>query len=145
MASNRVSPTRIVRQASSDLSLMADALKIHCVHAALAHAFARMIPLPVFDSCDNCGACCRHMIVPPFVMSGGRNEALEKSVPSELIDEFWPVWQVRLEVPESPCLWYDATTARCRHYEFRPDACRAFEINSGPCRESRAKWQIDAT
>ena len=84
------------------------------------------------------------MIVPPFVMSGGRNEALEKRVPTELIDEFWPVWQVRLEVSESPCLWYDATTARCRHYEFRPDACRTFEINTGPCYESRAKWGIDA-
>ena len=84
------------------------------------------------------------MIVPPFVMSGGRNEAAEKEVPQHLIDEFLPRWQVRLQVSESPCLWYDEQTARCEHYNLRPDACRTFEIDSPSCHESRAKWGVAA-
>jgi Fe-S-cluster containining protein len=98
--------------------------------------------LPVLESCDGCGACCRHMIVPPFVLSGGRNEAAEKGVPSALIDELRPLWDTRLLLPESPCLWFDETTLRCRHYDLRPDACRDFERNSDPCRECRRKWDI---
>ena len=98
--------------------------------------------LPIIPACDGCGACCRHMIVPPFVLSGGSNEALEKGVPQSEIDELLPTWQLRLELPESPCLWYDAATARCRHYDWRPEACRAFEINSGSCHASRTKWGV---
>ena len=93
--------------------------------------------LPLLESCDGCGACCRHLIVPPFIMSGGRNEAEEKGVPPELIEEWLPRWRVRFELPESPCSWYDPATARCLHYAMRPDACRAFEINSAACRASR--------
>lgn len=101
-----------------------------------------LLGLPLLDSCDGCGACCRHMIVPPFALSGGRNEAAEKGVPEELLEELLPLWQVRLQLPESACLWYDAATARCRHYQLRPAACREFEINSGPCHASRAKWGV---
>lgn len=100
--------------------------------------------LPLLTTCDDCGACCRHMIVPPFVLSGGRNEAAEKGVPPQLLAELWPHWQVRLLLPESPCLWFDAATARCRHYDLRPDACRNFEINSPSCHASRAKWEVPA-
>jgi Fe-S-cluster containining protein len=101
-----------------------------------------MTLLPLLESCDGCGACCRHLVVPPFVLSGGRNEALEKGVPSDLLAELEPLWQVRLQVPEAPCTWYDAATARCRHYDLRPDACRAFEINSPHCHASREKWGV---
>ena len=104
---------------------------------------SELTELPPLTTCDGCGACCRHMIVPPFVLSGGRNEAQEKGVPQPLLEELMPIWRVRLQLPESACIWYDEFTARCRHYELRPDACRAFEINSGPCRESRRKWGLE--
>lgn len=103
---------------------------------------AKEASLPLLSSCDGCGACCRHMIAPPFLMSGGRNEAREKGVPQSLIDQFWPRWTLRLQLPESACVWYDEAAAQCRHYELRPDACRAFDINSGPCQESRRKWGV---
>jgi Fe-S-cluster containining protein len=101
--------------------------------------------LPILASCDGCGACCRHMIVPPFVLSGGRNEAREKGVSEELLAELLPRWEVRFFVAEEACLWYDAATARCRHYDLRPDACRAFEINSPHCHASREKWGVAMT
>jgi Fe-S-cluster containining protein len=84
------------------------------------------------------------MIVPPFVLSGGRNEAAEKGVPPDWLQDLLPLWQLRLQLPEAPCVWFDPATARCRHYDLRPDACRAFEINSGPCHASRAKWNVGA-
>ena len=96
--------------------------------------------LPLLDSCDGCGACCRHMIVLPFVISADRNEPAERSVPEDLLEELLPRWRVRLDLPEAPCLWFDPETLRCRHYDLRPDACRAFEINSPSCHASREKW-----
>lgn len=82
------------------------------------------------------------MIVPPFQQSAGRDELREKGVPDALRTELLPLWEVRLQVPEAPCLWFDALTLCCRHYDLRPDACRDFEINSPACRASREKWGV---
>jgi uncharacterized protein len=71
-------------------------------------------------------------------------EARRKGVPRELIEQILPTWEVRLHLPESPCLWFDPATARCRHYRFRPDACREFEINSPSCVACREKWSATA-
>lgn len=93
----------------------------------------------LLTNCDGCGACCRHMIVPPF---RDRNEPRSKHVPDTLITELLPLWEVRLHLPEQPCLWFDSESARCRHYELRPDACREFEINSPSCLACREKWNV---
>jgi Fe-S-cluster containining protein len=42
----------------------------------------------------------------------------------------------------TPCLWYDAETRRCRHYELRPGACRMFEVGSGDCHDARRRSGI---
>jgi Fe-S-cluster containining protein len=39
----------------------------------------------------------------------------------------------------TPCLWYDAGSGRCRHYEYRPRACRAFEVGGVDCRDARRR------
>lgn len=96
-----------------------------------------MSELPVLEDCTGCGDCCRHVIVPPF---RSIDEAERKGVPQALIEQIRSTWEVRLHLPESPCLWFDAPTARCLHYRFRPDACREFEINSPSCFACREQW-----
>jgi Fe-S-cluster containining protein len=44
----------------------------------------------------------------------------------------------------SPCLWYDASTARCRHYELRPSACRDFILGGPDCLDARRRAGVDA-
>ncbi len=38
----------------------------------------------------------------------------------------------------SPCVWYDAKTRRCRHYEHRPELCRD-EVQPGD--EACLRWR----
>jgi Fe-S-cluster containining protein len=98
--------------------------------------------LPVLRTCDGCGACCRTVSVPPFRIDPDVNEPVLKGVPQTLIDEFLPAWRVRLHVSDSPCLWFDEQSLRCRHYELRPDACREFEINSPSCEAVRREFRV---
>jgi len=93
--------------------------------------------LPILESCDGCGACCRTVSVPPFRIDHVVDEPHERQVPQDLIEEFLPAWHVRLFVEASPCLWFDEATRLCRHYELRPQACRDFERNSPSCCEVR--------
>jgi Fe-S-cluster containining protein len=101
--------------------------------------------LPLLTTCDGCGACCRHMVAPPYVITRLRDESREKGVPDDLRAEFLPRWESRFYVPESPCCWYDERTARCRHYELRPDACRDFELGSPSCHATRQQWGPEAS
>jgi Fe-S-cluster containining protein len=39
----------------------------------------------------------------------------------------------------TPCLWYDAQTRRCRHYQYRPLACCEFEIGGYDCHDARRR------
>ena len=93
--------------------------------------------LPVLDSCEGCGACCRVVTLPPFrrVFNEAGEEAWERlrwdrpgpprsgsSRPSG------PARSAASRRFGSPCLWYDAATRRCRHHELRPRACREFAI-----------------
>jgi Fe-S-cluster containining protein len=32
-----------------------------------------------------------------------------------------------------PCVWYDAESKQCRHYEHRPDICRTFPVGGEGC------------
>lgn len=90
-------------------------------------------PLPVLESCDDCGACCRTVSVPPFRIDHTVNEPEEKGAPEGLLEELLPAWELRLYVSAGTCLWFDEQTLRCRHYDLRPDAGREFEINSPSC------------
>lgn len=101
-------------------------------------------PLAILDNCDDCGACCRHIPAPPFVITASRDETLEKGLPADLREALLPVWEVRLLVAEAACPWFDAERRQCRHYDLRPEACREFEINSPSCRESRRKWGVES-
>ena len=42
-----------------------------------------------------------------------------------------------------PCVWYDTASARCKHYDYRPQACRDFLIGSDLSRLSRWDEGID--
>jgi Fe-S-cluster containining protein len=41
------------------------------------------------------------------------------------------------------CLWFDAETGRCRHYEYRPRACREFALGGTDCHDARRRAGID--
>lgn len=45
-----------------------------------------------------------------------------------------------------PCIWLDAETKRCRHYEHRPSVCREFPVGGDDCREARKlrDWELFA-
>lgn len=38
---------------------------------------------------------------------------------------------------DSPCIWLDEATGKCKHYEIRPDVCREFEVGNISCRMLR--------
>jgi len=97
-------------------------------------------PLPVLTSCDGCGACCRTICAPPFRIDHEVNEPEIRNVPQELIEEFLPSWRIRYQVEASPCMWFDETLLRCRHYEWRPTACREFELDSPYCHAVRREF-----
>jgi Fe-S-cluster containining protein len=42
----------------------------------------------------------------------------------------------------TPCIWYDAESHRCRHYEYRPLACHEFEVGGDDCRDARRRAGI---
>jgi Fe-S-cluster containining protein len=98
----------------------------------------RVVHLPI--SCEGCGACCETQGLPP----GYTAPVMMTHLPAELRDE------ILLHLAEErrtgkrryerglPCIWYDAETRRCRHYEHRPGTCRRFEIASDGCTQWRA-------
>lgn len=104
-------------------------------------------PLSVLESCDGCGACCRVVTAPPF-----------RRVFDEAGEDAWE--RLRWDRPDlmaelnadsrargasggpffgTPCLWYDAETARCRHYDYRPRVCREFAVAGPDCRDARRR------
>ncbi len=101
--------------------------------------------LPIIESCAGCGACCRQTTLPPFVINRTRNEARERNVPRPLLDELLTLWSARLDLPESPCLWFDEESGLCRHYDLRPQACRDFERSSPSCHAVRTKFDLPST
>jgi Fe-S-cluster containining protein len=103
--------------------------------------------LPVIESCDDCGACCRFVSMPPFyrVFDGDGEEAWErlKRERPDLLAAFLAELKARRAVGGpfygTPCLWYDAETGRCRHYDLRPSDCREFAVGSDDCRDARRR------
>lgn len=107
-------------------------------------------PLSVIDSCDDCGACCQVVTSPPFyhVFEEVGEEAwdrLQRERP-ELLNELLADNRARQAnggpFYGTPCLWYDAQTKQCRHYQYRPLACRQFEVGGYDCHDARRRAKI---
>ncbi len=106
--------------------------------------------LPVINSCDGCGACCLVVTHPPFysVFDEYGEEAWErlKRERRDLLLGIVADYRARRAegspLVGTPCLWYDAETRRCRHYEYRPLACREFEVGAEDCRDARRRAGI---
>ena len=93
--------------------------------------------LPVLDSCDDCGACCRNFVGTPFEKSD-----IER-LPEELKDG------VRQEISRSvnndeprDCIWFNTTTKKCNHHEHRPRVCRDFKVGDAPCINARTLFGV---
>lgn len=104
-------------------------------------------PLPIIESCDACGACCRVVTLPPFrrIFDGEGEEAWERlrwDHPG-LMAEILEAKRVRKATGGptfgTPCLWLDAESGRCRHYDHRPRDCREFAVGSPDCRDARRR------
>jgi uncharacterized protein len=107
--------------------------------------------LPVITSCDGCGACCQVVTRPPFyrVFDEPGEDAWERlnwerpELVAALLADERAARASGGPFYGTPCLWFDAETGRCRHYEYRPRACRAFEVGSRDCHDARRRAGID--
>ncbi len=103
--------------------------------------------LPVIDSCDDCGACCRVVTLPPFVrhLDGTGEEAWERlgwdrpELKTGILDRIRALRASGEASFGSPCTWYDSDSRRCRHHDYRPAACRAFAVGGLDCRDARRR------
>ena len=112
------------------------------------------LPLDTIPSCEGCGMCCTYVGVPPGFGKfyyGNADElpssvwttpdgitwrTMPEEVRAELIDYNAAVLAGTVEDRTEeivPCLWFDETTRRCRHYEWRPRICRDFERGQPTC------------
>lgn len=110
--------------------------------------------LPVIADCRGCpGACCRHMVMPPFVPYFDDNSPLANEEFTEFKyrhPELYAALRAEYDrkqrehdwPQEGPCFWLDQETGRCKHYEARPDICKGFEVGSKECRQFRAEYGI---
>ena len=107
--------------------------------------------LPVLNSCDGCGACCRVVTLPPFrrVFKEPGEDAWER-LRWERPDLLLGILEAERAMKErgepsfgTPCLWYDAATRRCRNHELRPRACREFAVGGQDCRDARRRAGIE--
>jgi Fe-S-cluster containining protein len=122
------------------------------------------LPLAVVPSCEGCGACCNYAGAPPgyskfylwdpaelspdaFSTFDGRNwQAMLDAPRAELFAYRDAVYagesEDRAEMNMS-CIWLDADTRQCRHYEWRPLICREFQRGSPGCLSMRECERID--
>jgi Fe-S-cluster containining protein len=105
-------------------------------------------------SCEGCGACCTRVGEPPgyaaFFPPDGQPiaahwkrspdwpifRAIPVQVKADLRRYYKAVWAGKIAdrtAKNTPCLWYDAATRKCVHYERRPNICRTFEIGGEGC------------
>jgi Fe-S-cluster containining protein len=106
--------------------------------------------LAVIESCDGCGACCQVVTHPPFYSVFGamgedaweRLKADRPDLVAALVADFKARRLSGRPLSGTPCLWFDAETGLCGHYEYRPLACREFEVGGEDCRDSRRRAGI---
>lgn len=86
-------------------------------------------------SCDGCGVCCEEQGLPPEYAV----PALLLHIPEALRNEIALHQEEERQAGRTrherglPCIWYDAETKKCRHYEYRPDICREVPIGGSSC------------
>jgi uncharacterized protein len=108
-----------------------------------------LLPLLPPASCDACGLCCCGIGSPVLLYAtrpglGQPHPYRPADLPRELaaeIDEHFS-GLVRGQEPLDQCLWYDAATRRCRHYEFRPQVCKDYELGSRACLQLRREHGV---
>lgn len=97
--------------------------------------------LPVLqpETCDGCGLCCEGIGSPVALYASRPGLAEHPSRPAGLpeelireIDEHF-IGLFRGQEPQERCLWFDAESRRCRHYEWRPQVCRDYELGGSAC------------
>jgi Fe-S-cluster containining protein len=113
----------------------------------------KQTPLPVINSCDNCGACCTgQAALPIHLVSKNKDTRLDpvSPLPPELASELQAIidgYMANNSWPDdgSPCIWYDADTRRCKHYTHRPILCRdAVKVGDESCRRWRRSTGVDS-
>lgn len=92
------------------------------------------------DSCDGCGLCCEGIGSPVLLYAsrpgfGEPHPFRPAGLPQMLIEEidFHFSGLTRGQEPLERCLWFDAATRQCRHYELRPQLCRDYELGGQAC------------
>jgi Fe-S-cluster containining protein len=105
------------------------------------------IALEQVTDCTDCGACCTSQAaLPTCLVAKHAGNFSVKPLPSALRKELeatvkrfmiegWPA-------DGTPCIWYDAETKKCRHYEYRPDVCHDLEVGSPGCLRWRRELGI---
>lgn len=90
-------------------------------------------------TCTGCGACCTHMVRPPFMIIDDADwNRLIKWRP-DLVMEINADREVRHCDDPAPCLWFDADRRTCKHYDYRPEVCRDYEPGCQSCLDHRAR------
>lgn len=100
--------------------------------------------LPVVTNCDNCGACCTEQGgLPVSWYLGCIPFGDPESLPAEVLEGLRAILAEFMAgnfPPDgSPCVWFDADTRRCKHYEHRPDTCR--DENVTPGNDACLRWR----
>ena len=103
-----------------------------------------MTYLPLIDSCDECGVCCMKHRVPPFTLMDDGIEIVPPGVPgrARILRLLERLEQTDLD-NAGTCIWFDAVTKTCRHYDDRPAVCRQFQMGADGCRELRREFRIE--
>jgi Fe-S-cluster containining protein len=97
------------------------------------------------QSCDGCGLCCLG-IGSPVLWYASHYQTLTghpfrpAGLPQQLIDEIDTAFDglMRGQEPQEQCLWFNATTRKCRHYEWRPQVCKDYELGGTACLTARS-------
>jgi len=91
------------------------------------------VSLPMIQSCDGCGLCCLHVSFPPY----HRDEIA--ALPPDVQDSLAAASTTRAMqyaatgADETPCMFLDLLTRRCRHYDHRPEICQDYETGGVEC------------
>lgn len=115
------------------------------------------LDLPIIDSCDGCGACCREQVSPPMYSywlhhpelqtSEDEDAIIVRNLSVDLKRELLGYVESRLGATtenDGPCIWLDEESGRCKHYEVRPSICVDFERGSEACHEWRKQFNVKA-